>query len=307
MLDIGCNGGFYSLEMKRRGADRVVGIDFDDYYLDQARFAADVLDLDVEFRKLSVYDVGAVGERFDVVIFMGLLYHLRHPLLALDLIREHVAGDLLVYQSLQRGSPEVEPWPTTTTSSTPTMFDRPGYPKLHFIEKRYSHDETNWWAPNAACSAAMLRSAGFEVVAHPEEEIFVARRAEMPFAPDGRRAVYPARPATDHARNSTRASPGRWSVVEAAMLWNEPNNKSHWDPELDPEWRTFGALVTAAGRAIRAESATLPRVLGGMSPIDPKFVNCSPPTGRWTTSTPSPSTGSRSTGTTGRSTSGRTS
>jgi tRNA (mo5U34)-methyltransferase len=97
VLDIGCNAGFYSMEMKRRGADRVLGIDFDESYLAQARFAAEITDLDVEFRKLSVYDVGALGESFDVVLFMGVLYHLRHPLLALDLIREHVARDMLVF------------------------------------------------------------------------------------------------------------------------------------------------------------------------------------------------------------------
>ena len=57
------------------------------------------------------------------------------------------------------------------------------------------------------------------------------------------------------------------------MLWNEPNNKSHWDPELDPGWAKFGQLVSAAGAAIHAESPRLPRVLGGMRPIDPKFVN----------------------------------
>jgi ribosomal protein L11 methylase PrmA len=52
VLDIGCNAGFHSFEMKKRGAGRVVGIDFDDYYLDQARFAAEVLDLDdIEFRR----------------------------------------------------------------------------------------------------------------------------------------------------------------------------------------------------------------------------------------------------------------
>ena len=192
VLDIGCNGGFYSVEMKRRGADRVVGIDFDDYYLDQARFAADALDLDVDFRRLSVYDVAALGEKFDVVLFMGLLHHLRHPLLALDLIHEHVAGDLLVYQSMQRGSPAVEPVADDYDVFDTDVFDRPGYPKLHFIEKKYSHDETNWWAPNAACSAAMLRSAGFEVVDHPEEETFVCRRVEPPASPAGRRAVYPA-------------------------------------------------------------------------------------------------------------------
>jgi tRNA (mo5U34)-methyltransferase len=86
VLDIGCNAGYYSIEMKRRGADRVVGIDFDGTYLAQARFAAEVNNLDVEFRNMSVYDVAALRETFDLVIFMGVLYHLRHPLLALDLI-----------------------------------------------------------------------------------------------------------------------------------------------------------------------------------------------------------------------------
>ena len=103
VLDIGCNAGFYSMEMKRRGAARVLGLDFDEDYLAQARFAADVEGLDIEFRQMSVYDVGTLGERFDVVFFIGVFYHLRHPLLALDLIHEHVAGDLLVFQSLATG------------------------------------------------------------------------------------------------------------------------------------------------------------------------------------------------------------
>src|SRR5438445_10399809 len=58
VLDLGCNGGFYSMEMKRRGADRVLGIDFDEAYLAQARFAAEVTGLDIEFRRMSVSDVG---------------------------------------------------------------------------------------------------------------------------------------------------------------------------------------------------------------------------------------------------------
>ena len=193
VLDIGCNGGFYSLEMKRRGADRVVGIDFDDHYLNQAKFAASVVGADVEFRKLSVYDVGALRERFDFVLFLGVLYHLRHPLLALDLIYEHAANDWLIYQSLQRGSADVEPLEDDYDFWDMDHFNSPGYPKMHFIEKRYSHDETNWWAPNAACSAAMLRSAGFRIVDHPEQEIFVCRRTDVPNIASGDRVVYPAR------------------------------------------------------------------------------------------------------------------
>src|SRR5829696_6752892 len=60
VLDIGCNGGFYSMEMKRRGARRVLGVDFDEEYLAQARFAADITGYEIEFRKLSVYDVGEI-------------------------------------------------------------------------------------------------------------------------------------------------------------------------------------------------------------------------------------------------------
>src|SRR5438045_6033127 len=81
VLDIGCNGGFYSIEMKRRGADRVLGIDSDVRYLRQARFAAEVSGVDIEFHELSVYDVASLGEQFDVVLFLGVLYHLRHPAL----------------------------------------------------------------------------------------------------------------------------------------------------------------------------------------------------------------------------------
>ena len=190
VLDIGCNAGFYSIEMKRRGADRVVGLDFDPRYLEQARFAAEVTGQDIEFRQLSVYDVARLGEQFDVVLFLGVLYHLRHPLLALDLVHEHVARGLMIYQSMQRGSNAVAPVRADYDFFEQEHFDDPGYPKLHFIEHEYAGDWTNWWAPNAACSAAMLRSAGFEVLEHPEEEVFVCRRVERP-KPAG--AVYPAR------------------------------------------------------------------------------------------------------------------
>src|SRR3954451_4618670 len=61
-------------------------------------------------------------------------------------------------------------------------------------------------------------------------------------------------------------------MVEAVMIWNEPNNKSHWDFEIDTDWKTFGQLVSAASRAVAAERPALPRVLGGISPIDPAFI-----------------------------------
>ncbi len=193
VLDIGCNGGFYSFEMKRRGAQRVLGIDTDERYLQQARFAAEVQDIDVEFARLPVWDVAALEEKFDLVIFMGVLYHLRHPLLALDLIHEHVARDLLLFQSMQRGSRELTEVHEDYDFNEPAPFDEAGYPKMHFVERRYSHDETNWWVPNRACVEAMLRSSGFIIEANPEEEVYVCRVQEVAASPDGPHAVYPQR------------------------------------------------------------------------------------------------------------------
>ena len=191
VLDIGCNAGYYSIEMKRRGADRVVGIDTDDRYLEQARFAASVCGTEIEFRRLSTYDVALLGDRFDLVLFLGVLYHLRHPLLALDLLREHVAKDAMVVQSMLRGSAEVEPLADDYSFWQTEIFESPGFPKLSFIEKEYSADPTNWWIPNRACIEAMLRAAGFEIVDRPEAEVYVCRRAELNPSEPG--AVYPAR------------------------------------------------------------------------------------------------------------------
>jgi tRNA (mo5U34)-methyltransferase len=190
VLNIGCNAGFYAMEMKRRGADRVLGLDSREEYLAQARFAAEVNELDVEFRNLSVYDVGRLGERFDLVIFMGVLYHLRHPLLALDLIHEHVAGDMMLFQSMQRGSDRTIQFDRDYDFWTTEQFDSEEFPKMHFIEHRYAGDPTNWWIPNRSCAEAMLRSAGFVIAAHPEAEVYFCRRGKRPHT-EG--AVYPVR------------------------------------------------------------------------------------------------------------------
>ncbi len=191
VLDVGCNAGFFSLEMKRRGAARVVGIDSDARYLAQARLAGEVSGLDVELHELSVYDVARLGERFDVVLFMGVLYHLRHPLLALDLLHDHVVGDLMVFQSMLRGSHGSIPVEDDYPFSEQEIFNHPAFPKMHFVEGAYAGDWTNWWVPNRACAEAMLRSAGFAPTPLPRTEVYLCRRRERP-TPAG--AAYPSRP-----------------------------------------------------------------------------------------------------------------
>jgi tRNA (mo5U34)-methyltransferase len=178
VLDIGCNAGFYALEMKRRGADRVLGIDSDPRYLAQARFAAEVAGLKIELQQRSVYDLPALGERFDLVLFMGVFYHLRHPLLALDILYQHAVGDTLVFQAMQRGPAEIPPLECDYDFTADRQFEQPGYPCLYFVEQRYAGDPTNWWVPNRACAEAMLRSAGFAITDHPEREVYVCRRVD---------------------------------------------------------------------------------------------------------------------------------
>jgi tRNA (mo5U34)-methyltransferase len=189
-LDIGCNAGFYSFELARRGA-AVTGIDHDPHYLRQAHWAAEQFGLGsrVRFLEMQVYDLAAHLETYDLVLFMGVLYHLRHPLLALDLIREHVARDLMLFQTMLRGSSAIEEMAENYPFSEHAVFERPGAPRLFFVEHRFAGDPTNWWIPNAACAEAMLRSAGFEILQRPEEEVWLCGRGERP---EWSGAVYPA-------------------------------------------------------------------------------------------------------------------
>src|SRR3546814_3889178 len=91
---------------------------------------------------MSVYEVGHLSERFDLVLFMGVLYHLRHPLLALDLLYEHVVGDMLVFQSMQRGPDLVEAVAPDAPFEEQAQFERAAYPSLYFIEERYAGDRS---------------------------------------------------------------------------------------------------------------------------------------------------------------------
>jgi tRNA (mo5U34)-methyltransferase len=110
--------------------------------------------------------------------------------LALDLIREHAVRDLFVCQSMQRGDVRDEPLDQDYPFSETAIFEHPSFPRLAFIERCYAGDPTNWWIPNRACTAAMLRSAGFRIEANPDEEVFVCRPASG-FVGNG--AVYPTR------------------------------------------------------------------------------------------------------------------
>jgi tRNA (mo5U34)-methyltransferase len=150
VLDIGtCNGGV-AFELERRGATRVVGVDIVDPDLYGFTATRELLGSKAEFLQASVYELPHLlgGERFDVVLLLGVLYHLRHPLLALDIVRE-----------LARDSVYIET--AVCDAELPTMAQRSVARFYRLDELR--GDGTNWFAPTTACLADWCRSAGLEV------------------------------------------------------------------------------------------------------------------------------------------------
>lgn len=172
-LDIGCNAGFYSFELARRGA-LVTGIDADPHYLRQAQWAARHFQLEerVTFRQASVYDLAREQTTYDLVLFMGVFYHLRYPLLALDVVAEKVRR-LMAFQTLTVPGREVYEAIWDRGLHEREVLREPGWPRMAFIEDAFAGDLTNWWVPNHAGVEAMLRSSGLRVHARPGHELYL--------------------------------------------------------------------------------------------------------------------------------------
>lgn len=172
-LDIGCNAGYYSFELARRGAE-VTAIDIEPRYLEQARWAARQFGLEARltFRQSSVYELASARERFDLVCFLGVLYHLRHPLLALDVVRG-VTGGRMILQTLTMPGEDVLAPPDSIELGERELMREPGWPVMAFIEGQLEEDPTNWWAPSHACVEALVRASGFRVIARPGHEIYL--------------------------------------------------------------------------------------------------------------------------------------
>ncbi|MBB6441834.1 class I SAM-dependent methyltransferase [Phycisphaera mikurensis] len=188
-LDIGCNAGYYAFALAERGA-RVTAIDHDPRYLAQARLAQESLDprQRVRFEQADVYDLLHREQAFDVVLFLGVLYHLRYPLLALDAIARRVKpGGTLFLQTLTAPGPDPARSPAIPDDvglNDRELMTQPHFPRLAFIEHRWAGDPTNWFAFDAAAVEAVLRSCGYEQVERLTDELWRARKpgeAEAPW------------------------------------------------------------------------------------------------------------------------------
>ena len=171
-LDVGCSSGFFSLKAMEMGAASVLGVDSGEQVraIEQARLAAETLMLPAHFQSVSVYDLAQLGRTFDVVFFMGVLYHLRHPLLALEALRQVCTGTLILQTITTPSSARLAELPDVSKNvqlNSAQMNDS-RFPSAQFIEGGLAGDESCWFVPNVEGVAAMLRSSGFK----PKDFVF---------------------------------------------------------------------------------------------------------------------------------------
>src|SRR5687767_9256301 len=183
VLDVGCNAGFYAVELKRRGAARVLGVDSQRNLVRQAAFVRDALGLDIEYRRMSVYDLDPreLGQ-FDVTLALGLVYHCKHLVLALEKLFA-VTRELLVLETA------IYP-----PEHSPGSFNyevgglRPLLHPLAYVENPGEAKEAiyNWFLPGVEALTALLRNVGFD-----EVEVFPATQDDRAIFACRKHSAYP--------------------------------------------------------------------------------------------------------------------
>src|SRR6201989_2703570 len=190
VLDVGCNAGFYAVELKRRGAGRVVGVDSQRSLVRQAAFVRDVLGLEIEYKRASVYDLNPreFGQ-FDVVLALGLIYHCKHLVLALERLYA-VTRELLILETAV-----YPPKKAPASFSYDVGGLRPVLHPLAYVENPPEAKEAvyNWFLPGVESLRALLRNVGFDPVevspaTHTARAILACRKSE-PY-PDSRSIAY---------------------------------------------------------------------------------------------------------------------
>ena len=176
VLDVGGNAGFFSIQMKLRGAHRCVLVDPFEIAIKQAGFAAKQFGVTLE---LIMEDAHAycltTEERFDYVLFLGLFSHLKYPGIVLDRLAEMTRERIFIHSHVigHKRKP-VASKPDYKRNVDDHLLEHPGFPRLAFVEAQYNEDSTNWWIPNRTGMEAMTRSAGLRIIDRPHRQIIVA-------------------------------------------------------------------------------------------------------------------------------------
>lgn len=174
VLDVGCNAGFYSIKLAQRGA-HVTAIDVDEHYLHQARWVAKQFNLEsqINFKKMQVYDLAKMDENYDIIWFMGVFYHLRYPLLALDILSS-INSNFMVFQTFSLSAKEEMNVPGDIDFHNREILEKSAWPKMAFIPGALAGDPTNWWVVNHQGIISMLNSCGYKIKSMPHDEVYIA-------------------------------------------------------------------------------------------------------------------------------------
>jgi tRNA (mo5U34)-methyltransferase len=161
LLDVGCNAGFYSFEAKRLGAARVLGVDGQRQHIRQALFVRKLLGLDVEFRRMNVYELDqhAIGQ-FDITLALGLIYHLKHLVLALENLYKVTRETLIIETAI------MPPERTPPSFTHPLGETRMQLHALALVENPQAAKEQifNWFLPSVEALEALLKNTGFDSI-----------------------------------------------------------------------------------------------------------------------------------------------
>ena len=180
LLDVGCNAGFYSFEAKRRGATRVLGVDGQRQHIRQALFVRKVLGLDVEFRRMNVYELNWAIGQFDITLALGLIYHLKHLVLALENLYK-VTREILIIETAI-----MPPERTPASFTHPLGATQMRLHALSLVENPQAAKEQvfNWFLPSVEALEALLRNTGFDsievVEVKNERAVLVCRKSAAP-------------------------------------------------------------------------------------------------------------------------------
>ena len=167
MLDIGSNAGYFSILAKLRGAGRILGIESFKMFFDQGEYFRNIWQMDIEYRFMDAHDIGKIDEEFDLVMFAGILYHLKNPLLVLEEIGRRCRDAVIVESEVIPEDPRnllmARLGPLGNIKLTPTT---KGFMKFYERDE-LNGDLSNWWAPDTECLLGMLRVAGFKYFSRP--------------------------------------------------------------------------------------------------------------------------------------------
>ncbi len=209
VLDVGCNSGFFSIEAKRRNAAYVLGIDAQRHEIMQANFVKHILNLDIEYRQINIYDLDprTIG-KFDVTLALGIVYHCKHLLLALEKLFL-VTSELLIVDSsvlIDRLIPKNMDYQSGSLHENIYLL---GYVEQSTRLRNENH--ANWFLPTASCLQAMLVDVGFD-------------KADLIFH-EGQRAILVCRKNLDYLDSRTsRGLSAKISVINGPTLCTPEDN-----------------------------------------------------------------------------------